>query len=932
MYDSYPIFKHLNRVSILLILSITFLLPAGYFSSYYHRLQGQLAAETNYVASIVSDFIAHNPTIWSFEEHRFPALLNSLTMKHQDAKQSIIIRIYTNDNDLVSQVGECDELEILRVGVEYAIYDFGNQVGKIELVSSIRPLLYETLLVFILTLLSGLLLYFPIRMVSNRTIQNMMNELKQEREKLIDSEQTSRAITETAADAIIVIDGDALIIYWNPAAERIFGYGSDEVLGKNLHHLITAEENYAAQEKGVANFKLTGKGHVLREQLEMNAIRKNGQKFLVALSVSSVKLNNQWHAVGIIRDMTLRQEHEQVLKSALAEAEEASQVKSEFLSNMSHEIRTPMNAIIGMSYLASQTNLNKKQQNYIDKVHRSAKGLLGILNDILDFSKIESGKLVIEEVAFRLEDIMEDMENLITVIAEEKGIELGLHISPEVPTALVGDSLRLSQVLSNLGSNAVKFTEEGGKIQIDVKTIKNNDDNILLHFSISDTGIGIEQQQQEKMFEPFSQADSSITRRFGGTGLGLAITYKLVQMMGGKIWFESKINEGTTFYFTASLQHQQGEPSALLSQSQKLGEEELKSTILKLRGAKLLLVEDNDINQELVEEILTSNDIQVDIASNGLVALDFLEKNDYDGVLMDCQMPVMDGYTACQKIREQSEWIDLPIIAMTANVMTGDRDKVINAGMNDYIAKPIGIVNMFNTMAKWISPNHSASLKNQPEKKESTATEALTELPELPGIDIAAGLAVTMNNMTLYRRLLGRFYEKQQDFELQFKNAMNDQDSEATVRLAHTLKGVAGNMGMTKLQATAQLLETACKQSSDDIGKIQENLVGELAIVLQGLAIMVGQDVPVVTDQAEKEINIAVIEPLLNDLYQLVLDDNIDSIETSQKLSHLMENTIYAKDMRKIFNLVSDYDFGLALDAVKALTECIKNNSKNEET
>ncbi len=481
-----------------------------------------------------------------------------------------------------------------------------------------------------------------------------------------------------------------------------------DIIGKNDFDMVWREEahRYRADDKEVIESGQP-KLNIVEEQTQAD-----GKKLI--LETSKVPLQESAdHSIGMLgiyRDITedvVRNELIEALSASNAKldatmkkAEAANIAKSQFLANMSHEIRTPMNVIIGMTHLALDTELDEKQKNYIKKANQSAENLLFIINDILDFSKIEAGELVFEEIPFELKNVIGHMVDLIKFKAKKREIKIRVKIDKEVPRQYIGDPLRLGQVLINLGSNAVKFSNDGGTVLLHVSLAEENTESARVQFSIQDSGIGISPEEQEKLFKPFSQADSSTTRKYGGTGLGLAISKKICEIMGGKIWVESTPGLETTFSFTVVLKKSDEIPSEELSGNED--EEELLLAASALHGAKILLVEDNELNQELAVDLLSKRGAVVTVAENGEEALKKLEEERFDAILMDCQMPVMDGYEATRKIREQAAYKELPIIALTANIMADDIKRITESGMNAHIAKPINPDNLFTTLAKWL--------------------------------------------------------------------------------------------------------------------------------------------------------------------------------------------------------------------------------------
>ena len=638
-------------------------------------------------------------------------------------------------------------------------------------------------------------------------------------------EHHERLITfmETLPDAVFLKDGEGRWQLTNQIARMLFQVENFPWQDKSDIQLAEERPDFAEAHRAcVLSDEAAWKNKSILIDFE-EVYAPNGQ--LLTFEVRKVPIfgdNGERKALVIIgRDITEQKKIEKELLEARQQAEAANRAKSEFLANMSHEIRTPMNAIIGMSKLALEGSLASREQNFISKVHQSAESLLGIINDILDFSKIEANKLDIEIIDFRLQSVLDNLINLIGLKAAEKGLELKVKVASEVPPILKGDPLRLGQILINLANNAVKFTHQG-RILISIETEMLQQEQVLLKCCVNDTGIGMTPEQQQRLFQSFSQAESSITRQFGGTGLGLVISKKLVELMSGEIWMESEPGQGSRFYFTVRL-----EKGDLKQLEQTTNHNE--AGIAHLRGARILLVEDNKLNQELATELLRKNGLQVITAENGKEALEILQNENFDGILMDIQMPIMGGYEATRKIRALPKFKEIPIIAMTANVMAGDRGKAEAAGMNDHIGKPINVQQMLETMAKWIvsstdsgnidkGGNNDISPLSNPVELLGDKHQEATEISfnELTGIDTEKGLAIVLNDAELYCELLEMFYDSQREFVETFRVAQQSDDVDTATREAHTLKSTAGSIGATAVQQAAQELELACKQNNNE--------------------------------------------------------------------------------------------------------------------
>ncbi len=778
-----------------------------------------------------------------------------------------------------------------------------------------------------------------------------------------DSQRKLQAIVDTALDAVVRMDVKGVIVGWNRQAERIFGWSGAEALGRQLDSTIIPQRYRAAHGNGMRRYLDGGAGGaVLDTRIEIYALRRDGSEFPIELAITQVHMAEQgdYEFCSFIRDISERREREQSLVQANVRAEAANVAKSEFLANMSHEIRTPMSAIIGMAYLALRTDLSPTQHDYVGKIHRAALSLLGIINDILDFSKIEAGKLDVEAIPFFLDDVLANVASVTGQKAADKQLEYLFHVPHAIPRHLVGDPLRLGQVLINLVNNAVKFTEAG---QLELACVRRDDPapgKVMLRFSVRDTGIGMSAEQQARLFRAFSQANGSTTREYGGTGLGLSISQQLVELMGGSIHVQSELGQGATFHFDLAFAlselparaavlpagldgarvllvddcanaleilaeamlalplrvEQAGsgaaahaavlgalrdndpfrlvltdwqmpgmdgielarriragavpasQPSIVLVSAfgrddvqreaelagvnaflyKPIGQSVLVDTLVTLLApagrpvpgneavrqghyaVRVLLVEDNAVNQEIALELMAVQGISVDVASSGQQALEMLERGGphaYGLVLMDLEMPLLDGHAATIALRRDARFDALPVIAMTAHALSEVRERCLAEGMQDYLTKPIDPEKLYHTLARWLGHALPA--------RAVLAAPPAASLAGLDGIDSALGLRTVAGNSVLYLQLLERFRTAQRDAAGALRAQVAGGDLRGAGLGAHALRGLAGNIGARALQDAAHRLERTLREPiAPDAPELLQQLAA-LEAVLQTL-------------------------------------------------------------------------------------------------
>ncbi|WP_412478430.1 response regulator [Azonexus sp. IMCC34839] len=860
-----------------------------------------------------------------------------------------------------------------------------------------------------------------------------------------------QALIDTIPNPIFYKGADTRFLGCNQAYEDFFGIRRSEFVGKRVLDLEYLPQEariaYQAEDERV----IAECGRVMRE-VQLPSADGSLRDTLYSVTGFRAPDGEPGGLIGVIVDISAQKQAERDAEEARGIAEKAAAAKADFLANMSHEIRTPMNAIIGMTHLALQTELSARQRNYLGKVDNAARGLLEIINDILDFSKIEAGMMRIEKIPFSLDAKLRHLADLCSMKACERGLELVFDVAPEVPDNLIGDPLRLGQILLNLVGNGIKFTEHG-EVTVRVRCLNQTPDLAELRFEVNDSGIGMSEQQQADLFKAFSQADTSTTRKYGGTGLGLSISKRLVELLGGNISVRSEIGVGSSFIFelpfaladaspivrermglpkqlqTLVVDDSPGAREVLCHMLASLGfeclcaasgaealerlreakaanspfgllivdwkmpgmdgiellryvgsqiapepwpaiimtsaydQEELEmalgdqtdligailakpatasslfdaimtalhrerhgnqkpslqnSTIEALPSGKLvLLVEDNEVNRELAEEMLINFGLQVESASNGKEALELVGKKQYDLVLMDCHMPVMDGYEATRRIRGDLNMDNLPVIAMTANAMAGDRERCLAAGMNDHIAKPIDIALLQQTLLHWLNGRGLTPLSPVP-SSETSNTHG--------DIDTQAALARLGGNQQSLDRLMLRFGENQGDIIERLRMAQQADNRQEMILLTHTLRGLAGNIGGTAVARAAGEIETALKNEVPlDSGALQE-LLRKLEAPLANLLKMANEAAQPVTvpDNIKLEDRESLYKTL-SQLQSLLDNDDATAVRCFNEIYPALLALCEPEKLQELRGRIERYDFEEASASLTAFIETLKN-------
>jgi PAS domain S-box-containing protein len=765
-----------------------------------------------------------------------------------------------------SEVGLSDDTVVIfepvyqdplyRTGTENAFEDGHDRAPKfagwIRIEMSLGRLKAEAWQSLVLQILTMALLTVATIFVVGKTIRRLSQNLES-------SERRLRKTIDTALDAVVTIDTGGAIVAWNIQAEVIFGWSEQEAIGEPLESIIIPARYREAHRQELARFRESHETSLLNRRVELTAMRKDGAEFPVEWSMTAISVDGGYVLTSFIRDITERRQAEEAqgkyrarleleavmrtetlkaLEEAKNFAEAASKTKSKFLAHISHEIRTPMNGILGMTQLLRQTQLSTKQEHFVDTVYRSGASLLTLLNDVLDLSKVEAGKVELERIRFDLDKTVREVVDLLVDQAEGKGIKLTCVLDESIPSVLQGDPVRLQQVLMNLVSNALKFTERGS-VTLTATLEEDSAAHTLVRFEVQDTGIGVAPAAHTKIFDAFSQADGSTARKFGGTGLGLSIVKQLILLMEGTVGVRSEVGEGATFWCTARLAKISGNmreagkryPAQLAG---LLSEAPAQLPDPGISGARVLLAEDNPVNREVAVCMLEQLGCQVVAVEYGQEAVTQAESGRFDVVLMDCQMPEMDGFSAARAIRqgEQRTGRHVPIVALTAHAIDNNRERCLAAGMDDYMSKPFTQAQLGQMVQKWgrrcgdrttLSSDESKPVQPEPIPSSSDLTEpGATSWQALAQADEPLADQVLAQIRALRRpgrpdpvaQILTSFLDSSATYIGAIQQAMVHQDAAALFHAAHALKSSSAMIGAMGLSSILKDLELMSRQGN----------------------------------------------------------------------------------------------------------------------